>query len=218
MNPPALDADAKPAPQRPGAAWYLLGLVLLVGGAGAFIFSLSVDQQRITERIDAMARITLPEGGAVALDAPGEYALFYEGPADRDAERIAYAELLDPALVIRPVSATGTDVDAPRDRVLIEVKPVEAVEAYPRDGRNGMSIARFEAPEAGRYRITGRLAPGDHAESIIAVGQLNLRDVMGRWDGVFGGAVAATLGFTGGSVILILTLMLRRRQFTTRDD
>lgn len=199
-------------PARPGRWWYALGALLIVGGAAAFIISLGVETRRSEHRIDAMARVTLPAGGHVRLDEPGPYTLFYEVEADQAEARIPYAQL-EPVLLIRPAAPADA-----QDRVLLEATPVRDVEAYPQDDRHGYSIARFVAPAAGRYQIGGRLKPGDHPEVTVAVGRLELRRTMGRWDGVFGGAVAATLGLVAGTLTLILTFLVRRRQFTTRDD
>lgn len=199
-------------PARPGAWWYALGALLIVGGAAAFIICLGVETRRIHDRIEGMARVTLPAGGQVRLDEAGSYSIFYEVEAGQVDARIPYAEL-EPVLLIRPAAPADA-----QDRGLIEASPVRDVEAYPHDDRHGYSIARFEAPAAGRYHIGGRLKPGDHPEVTVAVGRLELRRTMGRWDGVFGGAVAATLGLVGGSLTLILTFLVRRRQFTTRDD
>ncbi len=186
-------------------------MLLIAGGVGLFFFALSVEQRRISQGIDDLARVTLPEGGTFILPMSGEQMIFYEGASTPGTERIAYADI-DPALIITP--AGDDNVAEP-----LEVKSMQHIEAYPRGDRNGLSVARFDAP-AGRYRINGRLLPGDaeHPPANIAIGQLHLRQAMNRWDGVFGGAVAATAGFVIGTVMLILTFLLRRRDFTTRDN
>jgi hypothetical protein len=187
--------------------------MLIVGGAAAFVISLGVEGRRIENRIGGMARVTLPEGGVVELSQAGEQTIFYEG-SPHGGPRLAYTEI-EPSLVVTPRSDQRESRAAP-----LEVRAVEQVEAYPRGAVNGLSIARFDAPTAGRYRIDGRLLPSDteHPDAVLAIGQLRLQQMMGRWDGVFGGAVAATLGLVCGTLTLILTFLVRRRQFTTRDD
>ncbi len=195
----------------PNVVWYAVGLFMIVGGAGAFAWSLNREATRIAGVVEAMPRVTLPAGGEITIETPGPVQVFYEGAVDGAVGRLAY-DKIEPALVVQPVA----DADAPP----LEVRRPAVVNAYytEREGVNTYAVAQFDVPEAGTYRITGTLAPGDETPSRIAIGRLDIRGAMSNWAGVFGGAVFATLGFVVGSLIFVVTFLLRRRHYTTRQD
>jgi hypothetical protein len=60
---------------RPGRIWYLVPVLLILGGIAWVVFGFV----SLSSKVDSFARVPLPAGGAVTLNHSGGYVVYYEG-------------------------------------------------------------------------------------------------------------------------------------------
>ena len=75
-GPDAVPLAAPRAKIRPGRIWYLVGLLVLLGGVAWLVVGLV----SVFSQVNAFARVAVPAGGQVSLDHSGGYVIYYEGP------------------------------------------------------------------------------------------------------------------------------------------
>ncbi len=196
--------------RRPGRLWYFIGLLLIVGGVSTFVASLTTQRSKIADQLANLPRLTLPEGGVVVVEEAGVVQVFYEGSPTPGEERVSF-DLVDPVLKVVPADVVGAEP-------LTVMRP-ERIDGYPMSPTfHGYAMAQFLADAPGRFHVSGTLAHDDPTPATIAVGRFDVAGLLGDWTGVFGGAVAATLGLVVGTVMLALTYLLRHGHRTHRDD
>ena len=75
-GPDAVPLAAPRARIRPGRIWYLVGLLVFLGGVAWLVVGLV----SVFSHVNAFARVAVPAGGQVSLDHSGGYVIYYEGP------------------------------------------------------------------------------------------------------------------------------------------
>jgi uncharacterized membrane protein len=149
------------APRIPGLGWYsLAGAIFLAGLALAAVLV-----WRFVAAFDPPARFLAPGEAQVSLAAPGDYIVWHEHRTVHQGR----------AFNLAPDMPHGTRyrVQAP-DGSTIAVEPHAGMSAEDRDGRS-VSVAHFEAPLAGTYRVAIEGAPGPR---VMAVGPNRLWPIM----------------------------------------
>jgi hypothetical protein len=83
VNPPGGGGDmydeplaALPARLRPGRAWYLVALAVVVAGVAWLLIGLGA----LNGQINSFQRVALPGNGEITLTHSGSYVIYYEGP------------------------------------------------------------------------------------------------------------------------------------------
>ncbi len=66
----------QPRKVRPGRIWYLVALLVFLGGVAWLVIGLLA----LSSQIDSFQRVPVPQGGQVSLDHTGGYVIYYEGP------------------------------------------------------------------------------------------------------------------------------------------
>jgi uncharacterized membrane protein len=149
------------APRIPGLGWYTLaGAIFLAGLALAAVLV-----WRFVAAYDAPARFLAPGEAQVALAGPGDYIVWHE-------HRTVYEGR---AFDLAPAMPDGTRyrVQAPDGRP-IAVEPYAGMSSEDKDGHS-VSVAHFEAPLAGTYRVAVEGATGPR---VMAVGSNRLWPIL----------------------------------------
>ena len=181
------------AQARPGRWPYLVAAGLVLAGTLAFAALLVAP-------LEGMQRVMMPGTQTVTLDQPGRHTIFYEYRSVIGAVQYRTGGV-NPGLVISVVdTATGQPV------------PVTAVGdamRYEVPSRAGYSIARFDAPRAGKYAITAAYPAGTSGPSLV----------LGVGYGWFGGflgnvalGVAALISTVAAGALISIVTFFRRQE------
>ena len=81
-GPDAVPLAAPRAKIRPGRIWYLVGLVVFLGGVVWLVVGLA----SVFSHVNSFARVAIPAGGQVSLDHSGGYVIYYEGPGAQSGQ------------------------------------------------------------------------------------------------------------------------------------
>src|SRR6266550_6456103 len=92
-GPGAVPLAAPPAKIRPGRIWYLVGLLVFLGGVAWLVVGLV----SVFSHVNAFARVAVPAGGQVSLDHSGGYVVYYEGPGAQSGRIPAVRVRVTPA-------------------------------------------------------------------------------------------------------------------------
>ncbi|MEM1446691.1 MAG: hypothetical protein AAGF84_11590 [Planctomycetota bacterium] len=190
-------------PARPGFLGYLLALVLLLVGAGAFVSALMPATQEVRDAVEALQRVVLPSDGRieVTFDAAGPIRLYDEQVSVINGRTIVAEGRYEggpPALglnadtVIEPQPVRFSE-DSERTSVLYRVG------AYA-----GESLARYDVPQAGTYtlRFAEETPTGPR---VLAFGHVPVELFKSGFFGVYGGAVTFGLCFSAAVMIALIT-------------
>lgn len=149
------------APRIPGLGWYALAGILFLAGlalAAALVW-------RFVSAYDPPARFLAPGEAQVTLAAPGEYIVWHE-------HRTVYGG--------RSFDLPAAMPDGTRYRVLnpqgaaVAVAPSSGMSSEDSEGRS-VSVARFDAPVAGTYRVSVEGLPEPR---VMAVGPNRLWPIL----------------------------------------
>jgi hypothetical protein len=188
---------------KPSAAWYWLGAAIMVVGAIAAVAVLVAALVRAGTSAQDYARFAAPTpDGGVALDFSdgGDYVVFVEtegGGADA------------PGADEFGVTITGRD----GTDVSVNTRVIDVFLDIDDSPTTGVGIAKFDLPSAGRYTVDVQ-TPGAQTFD-LAVGP-SQTGALAR-----GGAIAGLIGllsFLAGLLMIILTLVRRRRAKRSRDS
>lgn len=179
----------------PGRKWYVVALgVFLLGLAimGAFLF---LRLRALDERIQ---QVVVPGSAELGLEEPGRYTIYHETGATIDGTYYDDSDLT--GLEVLVLAPSG-------DAVTLESAGVN--ETYSLGGREGTAIFRFDAPEAGVYRIEAAYPPGrTGGEGVLAVGKGFVKTLLIT---VFGALAIAGLGALIAIAVAAVTFVKRYR-------
>lgn len=182
---------------RPGRAGYWVGGLLLGAGIvlGAVLFGFALahsigEFQELGDDIDAMVRFAVPGEDVVALDEPGEYLVYAEGPV------IPVGRVGAAAVTIESVEPDSTP---------LVLRSVTFDETYDISGHSGRAALRFTVEDPGDYRVS--VGPVPASVTTVAVGPRI--DILGPVGSVFV-VVFVPVGVGGllviaGAALLIVT-------------
>ena len=182
-GPPVYAAPAKKI--QPGRIWYLVAVLVFVGGAAW----LTAGLLSLASQIDSFPRAPIPQGGQVSLDHSGGYVVYYEGPGAQSGHI--------PSFQVRVIPASpGAAV-----RSLV---PYTTSVTYGFGSHQGRAVLTLQVDKPGRFTVETPGQPSLPAGSDLAFGD----SVVG---GIVGIAVPSALlmlvGFAGFIAILVIRLV-----------
>lgn len=199
--------SAPVATEKPkGAVGIWIGVLLIVGGIVLGIALVVGGAKSLLSGFDDLQRVPINGGGVVRIDDTGSQTIYAEkvstsgGTSFNTSTYGTYA----PDVAVRVIGPDGGDVT---------VKTPGTTETYTYDGRDGVSIGRFDAATAGEYRIVTRAEDGGFQPyTTIAVGQgLEWSGIGAILGGVFGGGLVVLIG-----IILVIVFAVRRSRSKKR--
>jgi hypothetical protein len=171
--------------QRP-SAWFWVAGVLMVLGVASGVAGIFIGIKGFVDKVDAFQRVVVPAGGEVTLES-GPYTLYAEGPGRADGV----------ALV-----ASGAVTLTSPDGQPVTLSSYDGEAHYGIGGHDGTTIATFDAPAPGAYRLA--VAGDSGSVQTLAVGRgLGLGPIGVMLGGIGLGAVA----FLAGFVILLIAVV-----------
>jgi hypothetical protein len=91
---------------RPGRIWYLVPVLLIVGGIAWVVFGFV----SLSNQVDSFARVPLPAGGTVTLNHSGGYVVYYEGPGANSGRIPSFNVQIAPAAAVGSLQTYGSSV------------------------------------------------------------------------------------------------------------
>lgn len=230
MNPPhTKEGDERLRSREPSRGWYVLAVVLLAVGVAGFGWSFSRVRGQVAEARGAMQRVVAPPGGEVVLAEPGEYTIYYENLGALGGEMFdTDRRLVWPVrgLVVLRCSVRHLGGGGGGEDQAVPVSVVEQVEVYDFGSSQGHGVWKFQAAEAGRYRIEVGYPSGGVSAStgtakprvLLAVGRLNTLAVTTAQTGLWAGAAALAVCGPAAAVLALLTWLRRRPLSVSLDE
>jgi hypothetical protein len=189
QGPPGQPAATAPVRVRPGRIWYLVPLLVCLGGVAWLVVGLMA----LSSQIDSFQRVPLPAGGQISLDHSGGYVVYYEGPGASSGHI--------PSFRVRVVPASAS-------ASVQSLAPYNGSVSYGFGSRQGRAVLTMQVARAGRFAVEIPDGTGLTAGSHLAFGS-----------GVVGGIVGITvpsvllimLGLAGLVVILVIRIVQTSR-------
>ena len=183
---------APPAKVRPGRIWYLVPLLVFLGGMAWLVIGLL----SIGSQIDSFQRVPLPAGGQISLDHPGGYVIYYEGPGAHSGNIPSFR------IRVVPVAAPAA---------VQSLSPYNASVTYEYGSHQGRAVLNMQISHGGRFAIVIPGSPALPAGSQLAFGS----GVVGGIIGVaLPSALLIILGLAGLAVLLIIRVVQTSRART----
>jgi len=178
-----------PARIRPGRVWYLLPLLVFLGGVALLVSGLL----SLGSHIDSFPRVAIPAGGQVSLSHSGGYVVYYEGPGAGSGHI--------PAFRVRVMPAAAGAAAA-------SLTPYTTSVTYSLGSRQGRAVLSLQVSRPGRFLVETPGASGLAAGTDLAFGD----SIAGRISGVavFSGLLMF-VGLAGLAVILGIRIAKTRR-------
>ena len=185
---------ASPWKMRPGRAWYLLALVVFLGGAVLLVAGLL----GVKGQVDGFQRVPLPQGGQVTLGHNGSYVLYYEAPG------AASGQIPNFNVTVAPASAGA------RAKSL---QPYAADVTYSLGSRQGRAVLTLQLSHPGTFRVVATGAPAVAGGSDLAFGSSIAGGIAGA--GLPAGLLML-LGVAGGIALFIIRYLRAPRRTQIR--
>jgi hypothetical protein len=182
-GPDAVPLAAPRAKIRPGRIWYLVGLLVLLGGVAWLVVGLV----SVFSHVNSFARVAVPAGGQVSLDHSGGYVIYYEGPGAQSGRIPAFQVRVTPASAGAAVRSLGT---------------YNGSLTYSNGAHQGSAVLTIQVTHPGRFTVETPGGTGLPAGSDLAFG-----------DSFGGGLVASIVGgvllILAGLAVLIVIFIIR---------
>lgn len=181
---------------KPGRRYYILAVLVLIGGIAYFTWNLHAGLSRLT---DTMIRVVVPGSQLLQLDQAGHYIVFYEYTS-RVGDRVYKT---GPKLrgLLCEINYIDTDEFVP-------LKSFHNIEEYVTGSRAGISVFEFEIQEPGTYVLTAFFGEGERSyQVVLAIGH-EFRDQLGRvtFRGILAVVVSVIVAF------IVTSIVFRKRQ------
>ena len=195
----------------PGAWWYAVAAVLLVGSLVPFVWMVSHTRSVYQQQVAGFERFVAPGAEAVELQAGERYTIYYENRGTLGAQAFDTD--------IRPMPAMNCAIISPAGEP-VTVTQAEMVTVYDLPEREGHAMWTFDTGEAGRYRIEVTPVPANPQDLrvLLAVGQLDAASTSNSWAGLWGASAVAAIVGLFAVVMALVVLMLRSGSVTQRDE
>jgi hypothetical protein len=185
-GPGALPLAAPPAKIRPGRIWYLVGLLVFLGGVAWLVVGIV----SVFSHVNSFPRVAVPAGGQVSLDHSGGYVIYYEVPTGRS--------VLIPQVQVRVAAASA-------DAALGPMAPYNGSLSYSNGSRQGYAILTLQVIQPGRFTVT---TPGQ--TDLPPGSDLAFGDSFGRGLAVsIGGGVLLILAGLGGLIAIFIIRIVK---------
>jgi hypothetical protein len=179
--------------------WYAApGIILILVGAGLFVFFLLTGILHLT---DSLTQVVVPGKAELDLKTPGKYTIFLEEQSVVNGRIYSTTESVN--------GLTCTVVDQPGMQKLALRKPSMST-TYSVNSRAGRSVLEFDIPQEGKYELScGYPEDTKGPETVLAVGSgvgERIMQTVGRsLVAIFGGGVT-------GLVIILLVYSMRDKE------
>lgn len=180
---------APPKPKGTAGLWVGAAIIIIGIVGGALLAIAGV--RSIIDTVNSYQRVSI-SGGTVRVDDPGTYRVFIERPGVDSGSGFYFQPRVS--------------IVAPNGRASSLV-PDTSTQTYSWDGHDGRSLGRFEADEAGRYRIITESGATSGA-AVLAVGKGN---PFGGLAAVGGGVIGGIIVFIVGVIVMIVSGVRRSR-------
>jgi hypothetical protein len=188
-GPGGVPLAAPRAKIRPGRMWYLVGLLVFLGGVAWLVFGII----SVFSHVDSFPRVAVPAGGQVSLDHSGGYVIYYEVPAGRS--------VLIPRVQVRVAAASA-------DAALGNIAPYRGSLTYSNGSRRGYAILTLQVTQPGRFTVTTPGQTGPPAGSDLAFGDSFGGSLVAS---ILGGVLLILAGLGGLIVIFIIRIVKTNR-------
>jgi len=184
----AVPLAAPPGRIRPRRIWYLLPLLVFLGGVALLVAGLL----SLGSHVDSFPRVAIPAGGQVNLGHSGGYVVYYEGPGAQSG-RI-------PAFQVRVIPASASAAAK-------SLTPYHGSVSYGFGSRQGRAVLALQVSRPGRFTVETAGAGSVPAGSDLAFGD----SIAGGIAGVAG--LSGLLMFVGlaGLVVILVVRIVRTR-------
>ena len=182
-GPGAAPLAAPPARNRPGRVWYLVGLLVFLGGVAWLVFGLV----SVFSHVNSFARVAIPAGGQVSLDHSGGYVIYYEGPGAQSGRTPSFRVRVTPA-------SAGAAVRS--------LAPYSGSLTYSNGSHEGSAVLTLQVTHPGRFTVETPGRTGLPAGSDLAFG-----DSFGG--GLVASVVAGVLLMLAGLAGLVVIFVIR---------
>ena len=179
---------APPAKIRPGRIWYLVALLVFLGGLAVLAFGLI----SIRSHIDSFPRVPIPAGGQVSLSHPGGYVVYYEGPGAQSGHI--------PAFGVRVIPASASAAAK-------SLAPYHGSVTYGFGSHQGRAVLTLQISRPGRFTVETAGAGSVPAGSDLAFGGSIASGIAGV------AVLSGLLMFVGlaGLVVILVVRIVRTR-------
>ena len=188
-GPGAVPLAAPPAKIRPGRIWYLVALLVFLGGAAWVVFGV----MSVLSEVDSFPRVPIPAGGQVSLDHAGGYVIYYEGPGAQSGQIPAFR------IRVTPASASAA---------VRSLAPYNGSLTYGIGSHQGSAALTLQVTRPGRFTVE---TPGQNslpAGSDLAFGDSIAGGILGP---IIIGVLLALAGLAGLIVIFIIRIVKTNR-------
>jgi hypothetical protein len=188
-GPGAVPLAAPPARIRPGRIWYLVALLVFLGG-GAWLVAGLVS---VFSNVNSFQRVAVPAGGQVSLDHSGGYVIYYEGPGAQSGRIPSFRVRVTPA-------SAGAAVGS--------LAPYSGSLTYSNGSHQGSAVLTLQVTHPGRFTVETPGQPGPPAGSDLAFGNSFGGGLVA---GIVGGVLLILAGLAGLIVIFIIRIVKTNR-------
>ena len=188
-GPGAVPLAAPPAKIRPGRIWYLVGLLVFLGGVAWLVVGLV----SVFSHVNSFARVAVPAGGQVSLDHSGGYVIYYEGPGAQSGQIPAFQVQVTPA-------SAGAAVRS--------LAPYNGSLTYSNGSHQGSAVLTLQVTHPGRFTVETPGGTGLPAGSDLAFGDSFGGGLVAS---IVGGVLLILAGLAGLIVIFIIRIVKTNR-------
>lgn len=188
-GPAAPPLAAPRARIRPGRIWYLVGLLVFLGGVAWLVVGLV----SVFSHVNSFPRVAVPAGGQVSLDHSGGYVIYYEGPGAQSGRIPAFQVRVTPA-------SAGAAARS--------LAPYGGSLTYSNGSHQGSAVLTLQVTHPGRFTVE---TPG--GTSLPAGSDLAFGDSFGGGlvASIVGGVLLILAGLAGLIVIFIIRIVKTNR-------
>lgn len=182
-------APAVPARIRPGRIWYLVALLVFLGGVAWLVIGLV----SLSSHIDSFSRVAIPAGGQVSLGHSGGYVVYYEGPGAQSGDIPSFQVRVIPAsasAAVQSLTSYNTSV------------------TYSFGSHQGRAVLAMQVSHPGRFTVETPGASNLPAGSDLAFGDSLVGGIAGI---AVGGGLLILAGLAGLVLVLIIRIVKTRR-------
>jgi hypothetical protein len=188
-GPGAAPLAAPRAKVRPGRIWYLVGLLVFLGGVAWVVFGVT----SVLSEVNSFPRVPIPAGGQVSLGHSGGYVVYYEGPGAQSGQI--------PAFRIRVIPASA-------GAAVRSLAPYNGSLTYGIGSHQGAAALTLQVSRPGRFTVE---TPGQNslpAGSDLAFGDSIAGGILGP---IIIGVLLILAGLAGLIVIFIIRVVKTNR-------
>lgn len=189
-------------PIKPSRWYYLISLLVLIGGWSLFTLFLFKSLGSLT---DALTQIVVPGQWDITFAKVGNYTVFHEYKTIVGNKVYATNESLSGLECVVTSNTTGTPV---------ALAPASVNSTYSVGSRAGVSVLNFSIEQPGTYEFSCGYSQGkEGSEVVLAIGQGFAGKIAGT---VFGG-LAIFFGSGAIAISIAVVTFLRRRKAKQRQ-